>query len=204
MSLDIRNLRPEDDLGRAAEILFQSDPYIMPDLFGDQRTARLIGGCLFSEDPEQLFCFDRTLVAVQDGVIQGILCYRTGVCQWDEQILRDAYARKGCTLPAQFERVNREYFDKVTYAELPQDGAECMFLAVDQVVRGQKIGSQLLQFWLKLEFAVYTLDVLSENKNAIALYSQHAFTVVYTHMAYPKQCSRQCLCMQRRVQEHME
>ena len=195
--MEIRKLRPQDDLGRAAEILFQADPYIMPDLLGDSKTARLVGGCLFSEDEEQLFCFERTLVAVQDGDIRGILCYRTCVCHWDAQILHDEFVRKGCTSPAEFERVNREYFDKIANTELPRESTECMFLAVDKDVRKKKVGSQLLQFWLKTGFRGYLLDVLSENAAAITLYSQHGFITVCEHMAYPAENGYRCFNMRK-------
>ncbi len=194
--MEIRKLRPEDDLGRAAEILFQADPYIMPDLFGNQKTAGLVGGCLFSEDLEQLFCFDRTLVAVQDGTMQGILCYRTDVCRWDEQILRDAYARKGCTFPAGFERVNREYFDKVASLELLHNSAECIFLAVEEVHRGNGIGSCLLAQWLLSGRDAYYLDVLESNETAIALYKRHGFEVIREQWAYPSSGQEICLKMQ--------
>lgn len=193
--MEIRKLRPEDDLGRAAEILFQADPYIMPDLLCDREIAGRVGGCLFSEDEEQLFCFDRTLVAVQDGTIQGILCYRTGVCRWDEQSLRDEYTRKGRTLPVEFERVNREYFAKVANAELPPDSAECMFLAVDSAARGKGIGKALLSHWIRSEKSTFYLDVLENNGRALHLYNRLGFKQKEQHCAYPAALLMKCHTM---------
>lgn len=195
--MEIRKLRPEDNLGRAAEILFQADPYIMPDLLGDQKTAGLVGGYLFSEDNNQLFCFDRTLVAVLNGQIQGILCYRTNACLWDEQHLRNAFFENRLALPEMFDRVNREYFDKVACEQLPENSAECMFLAVAQEQRGRGIGSYLLAQWIKGGKDAYYLDVLESNETAIALYKRHDFEVIHKHYAYPHVERKTCLEMHR-------
>lgn len=195
--LEIRKLTQTDDLSRVAEILFQADPYIMPDLLGDQKTAGLVGGYLFSEDNNQLFCFDRTLVAVLSGQIQGILCYRTDVCRWDEQHLRNAFLENGLALPEMFDRVNREYFDKVAREQLPENSAECMFLAVAQERRGSGIGSCLLEQWIHGRKDAYYLNVLASNETAIALYKRHDFEVIHKHYAYPHVEQKTCLEMHR-------
>lgn len=193
--LEIRKLTQTDDLSRAAEILFQADPYIMPDLLGDQKTAGLVGGCLFSEDNNQLFCFDRTLVAVLNGQIQGILCYRTDVCRWDEQHLRNAFLENGLALPEMFDRVNREYFDKIAREQLPENSAECMFLAVAQERRGSGIGSCLLEQWSLGGKDAYYLDVLESNELAITLYKRYGFEVIHKHYAYPCSMKKACLTL---------
>ena len=62
----VRLLNPEtDDLSRAASLLFQVDPYICPDFFGDAERAKKIGGVLFGEE-DGLFVPRHILVAELD------------------------------------------------------------------------------------------------------------------------------------------
>ena len=84
-----------------------------------------------------------------------------------------------------FDRVNREYFDKVAREQLPENSAECMFLAVAQELRGSGIGSCLLEQWSLGGKDAYYLDVLESNEIAIALYKRHGFEVISKYPAYP-------------------
>lgn len=65
---------PEDDFARAGELVFQVDPYICPDFFGDKERARKIGMILFDDDGG-LFDRKHTIIAEMSGELAGILIF---------------------------------------------------------------------------------------------------------------------------------
>ena len=183
----IRNLRSSDDLGRAAEILFLADPYIMEALFGNKETAGKVGRALFSSAADDLFSFDRVLVAEEDGEIQGILCFRNGCCNWDQKILGKVFQDINLAVPTGFNRVNEVYLNKLSCDELPPNSSECMFLAVSEDCRGKGIGSALLKHWMDTSNQRnFYLDVLADNHRAIAIYQKHGFVVTEQHKGFSR------------------
>ena len=194
----VRNLRPTDNLSRAAELLWLADRYIMDDLFGSRENAFAVGPTLFSSDPQDLFCFDRILVAVENGRLQGILCWRDGRCRWDSEKLTAAFAQSNVSQPQYFHRVNEQYFAKTACSEPSSGGAECIFLAVAESCRGYGLGEALLQQWLAFpQFKTQQLDVLKSNSAAISLYHRCGFTATEEFDAYPSKPNHRCLRMVR-------
>ena len=64
--IKVRLLDPEkDNLNQAANLVYQVDPYICPDFFGDSERAEKMGPTLFGEG--SLFDPNHTIVAEEDG-----------------------------------------------------------------------------------------------------------------------------------------
>lgn len=84
--VEIRFLNPEaDNLEKAADLIYQVDPYICPDFFGDRERAKEMGKVLFSEEGG-LFDPNHTLVAEEDGQLLGILVFADNTIKpWDTE-----------------------------------------------------------------------------------------------------------------------
>ena len=184
---EIRHLSESDDLSRAAELLYMVDPYIFPDFLGDEERAKKLGPALFDPENGGLFSLDRTLVAVQEGKIVGILCYRTSeVRPWDSEAVTERFEATGVELPENFKRANENYMKKITDAELPEGAVEIEFLATAPEARGQGIGSGLIDDLKKSgRFNTLHLDVLGDNDKAISVYERAGFKNTYDFPSYP-------------------
>lgn len=175
---EIKNLSPDDNFDQVAEALYLVDQYIFPDLFGDEDGAKKFAKALFTDDPNALFSYDKTLVAKdQDGNIAGLLIYRGDKCTpWDTDQMREKFLEISQDLPENFERANEKYMKKVTDPELPKDAAEIEFLGVREAYRGQGIGGKLMQsVYDDPRFSEVHLDVLDSHPAARSLYDKKGF-----------------------------
>lgn len=176
--IEIKNLSPNDNFDQVAEAIYLVDQYIFPDLFGDEDGAKKFAKELFSDDPNALFSYDKTLVAKdEDGNIAGILIYRGDKCTpWDTDKMREKFLATGHELPENFERANEKYMKKVTDPELPKDAAEIEFLGVREDYRGQGIGGKLMQqVYDNPTISEAHLDVLDSHPTARGLYDKLGF-----------------------------
>ena len=81
--VNVRFLRQDDDLAKAADLIYQVDPYICPDFFGDRERAGKFGKVLFKDDGG-MFDFGHTLIAEEDGKLLGILIFADNkIADWD-------------------------------------------------------------------------------------------------------------------------
>ena len=167
----------------------------MEALFGDKEAAGKVGHALFSSAEDDLFSFDRVLVAEEYGEIQGILCFRNGCCNWDQKILGKVFQDINLAVPTGFNRVNEVYLNKLSHDELPPNSSECMFLAVSEACRGKGIGSALLKYWMEISGEKrLCLDVLTDNRRAIEMYKKHGFVVTEQHKGFSKDETAQPDC----------
>lgn len=192
----IRTLTHVDDLQRAGKLLCIADEYIFGDLIGDSKHSEKIGTVVFRDDLDWLLSFERTLVAENEGQLQGILCYRSRKCRWDIDEVRTEAQKNGIKVTSEFERVNKEYFSPLAESEFPARSAEIMFLAVDSACRNRGIGQALIEYLAAMpEYEHLFLDVLAENHGAIKLYRGMGFRVCDEHAAYPLDKGMICLRM---------
>lgn len=178
INVNIKNLSPEDDFSQVAKSLYLVDQYIFPDLFGDEEKAKTFAPALFSDDPDALFSYNKTLVAKDDdGNIAGIIVYRDAECTpWDTTAVTERFAATGIELPENFVRANENYMKKITDAELPEGAVEIEFVGVRNEYRGSGIGSKLIASVLDSpEYTEAHLDVLDSHPGARSLYDKLGF-----------------------------
>ena len=176
-NIEIYNLTPQDNLEQAAEAIYLTDQYICPDLFGDEERAKVLVGALFSEDPDVMFSYSKTLVAKdKDNNIAGILVYRDSNCQpWDADAAKARYVATGIEMPQNFDRVNNIYMPKTT-GEMAPGAAEIEFVGVRDDFLSQGIGKQLTQSLAsKPEYTELHLDVLDSHPWARKSYGNLGF-----------------------------
>ena len=178
LGVEIMNLSPDDNFEQLAEALYLVDQYIFPDLFQDEEKAKKFAKELFSDDPNALFSYDKTLVAKdEDGNIIGAMVYRDTNCTpWDTEAVRKRFESTGLELPEYFDRANDGYMKKITDAELPEGAAEIEFVGVRDEWRANGLGGRLMK--AVMDNPKYTeahLDVLDSHPTARKLYDKLGF-----------------------------
>ncbi len=185
--INTRYLTPNDDLEKATVLVFQVDPYICPDFFGDVDRARKFGKILFTNDGG-LFDFKHTLVAEEDGELLGILIYADNtVTSWDCAAMRAKVESLGIEIPEKFDRANKDYMELVVNAakELEDDIVEVEWCATDLAARGKGVAQALFKAFLDLPYSEQHLTVLADNPPAIHVYEKMGFKIVSTQTGYP-------------------
>ena len=185
----VRLLNQEtDDLSRAANLLFQVDPYICPDFFGDEERAERMSGILFGEEGG-LFDPQHILVAEQDGKIVGVLVFADNqVKPWNSTDLKTKLKEVDVELPEYFDRANERYMEPVVEGarNLPDGVVEIEFCATDREIRGKGIGTKMFSEFLgQKRYQEQHLTVLADNPAAIHLYEKMGFRIVSTQTGYP-------------------
>ena len=185
---EIRELGPEDDLGRAGELIFQVDPYICPDFFGDAERAKKIGEILF-DDEGGFFDKKHTLVADVNGRLEGILVFADNkIAPWNCEEVKKKVEALGIEMPEYFDRANEKYMKPVVEdaMTLPDGVAEVELFAVDSNTRGTGVGQKLFDEFLKRpEYHEQHLTVLADNPPALHVYEKKGFKIVSSQTGYP-------------------
>lgn len=184
----IRTLNPEkDDLKQAASLIYQVDPYICPDFFGDAERAKKMAPIIFGEEGG-LFDPNRTIVAEEDNQLLGILIYVDNTIKsWDTDGIKKKVEALDIEIPEHFDRANKDYMEVVVEEakNLPDGTAEVEFCATDESARGKGIASKMFEKFLSLPYQEQHLTVLADNPPAINLYKKKGFEIVSTQTGYP-------------------
>lgn len=185
----VRLLNPEkDDLARASQLVYQVDPYICPDFFGDAKQAGKMGERLFKSEGSSLFDPKHTLVAEEDGKLLGILIYADNtIAPWNTEEVKKIIELLGLKKPNYFDRVNERYMEPVVEAaiNLPDGVVEAELCATDAPARGKGIATKMFEKFLSLPYKEQRLTVLANNPSAIHVYEKMGFKIISTQTGYP-------------------
>ena len=185
---EVRELNSFDNLREAAGLVYEVDPYICPDFFGDKERAEAIGSVLFKDDGG-LFDYKHTLVAEEDGELQGVLIFADNtITPWDCAARKAEIEATGIDMPEQFDRANEQYMKPVVddAANLPDGVAEIEWVATDPNHRGKGIATKLLdRIKSDPRYHELHLTVLADNPPAVGAYEKAGFEIVSTQTGYP-------------------
>ena len=204
--VEVRLLNPEtDDLEKAADLIYQVDPYICPDFFGDEERAKKFGEVLFKDDGGM---FDSRYVLVAEdtaepGKLLGILVYLDNkVAGWNVEVTKREVEELGIEMPKNFDRCNEQYMKMIVdeAQKLPDGVVEVEWCAADKEARGKGVATKMFEKFLSLPYEEQHLVVLADNPPAIGLYKKMGFEIVSTQAGYPDD-SVETHSMVRRLEE---
>lgn len=177
MALAVR-MRPADrerDSTVVARLIYDTDPYLFPFLFGWRRTALPVLEKLFTLERNS-FSYRHVQVAEWEGEIAGILIaydpttmdknaeqadFRRVLTFWQQLLMQPKYWLLGSFLDK--SEVSGQYVQN---------------LCVDTAFRGKGIGTQMLRQFCESSSGPVWLDVESGNDRVRALYERLGFTIV--------------------------
>lgn len=171
-NLEIRPLNLHDELIAVAELIYSSDNYIYPFLFGNDLSAgkKVLTNMITSDT---IYNYKNISVALSSGQIVGMIVLKPVPVKADYETMIDCFIKAGVPVGANFAKVYNEYF-KLLEDEPPD--VYISNLAVGKMFRGQGVGTTLMQSVLKNCYT-YHLEVVKENASALALYQKLGFEI---------------------------
>ena len=154
-----------------AHLLFNTDPYIYEDLFGDVQTAEEVLPFLFARNTG-IFNYQAYHVALLDGKIVGL----SSLYKWDEASVRMAFAEAGKKIPPSFNAVSKYFVSAHNYTGETTACNICILPGMRRRGIGEFMLSNLI---IMAGNSNITLTVLKSNTAAINLYQKHGFRVLY-------------------------
>ena len=124
-----RQLRPNEILdpngiAQIADLVFDTDPYIYPCLFGDSEICAGILESTIRAGTDAMFKLENFFVAEESNRVIGLVLWEKGPLLWDSNTIELAFEELHLPLPEGFEKVCQEYF--ASYAATPSDQANRM------------------------------------------------------------------------------
>lgn len=171
-TLTVREMKPSDDAGSVAELVYQTDPYIFPYLYdGNLHIAKKVISKMIFKDT--IYNYKNITVALSGSKVEGIVVSsRTPVAMNYKEMI-DAFVESGIPVGERFTRVYKEYY------ELLKDEPEGIYIAnvcVAENSRGKGVGKQMLSAFLN-NAETYHLETVKANRAALSLYLFAGFKI---------------------------
>lgn len=160
-----------------SRLIYNTDQYIYPAMFGDMKNAELLIPLLFQRN-DSMFRLSNCFVAFLKNEIIGLILWTRGSLCWSPQLLRELAQRNLLTISPFLEKVANEYID--IYEEKDQeDHVSLINVSVLKHYSGLGVGTSMLKSFLHTVHAcAYSLCVLQDNTIAVKLYQTLGFSVV--------------------------
>lgn len=168
-------LNEKCDYRATARLIYQTDPYIYSDLFGNEENACQILACSF-DNPKSIFHKNAIYIAKHHSDVVGCVMAHDNEFKWDQAgILQDFEKAEICP-PESFFSASK-YMDK-TYNNRRLGNNICN-VCVRSDYRHKGVGTFLLGSVLRFAKGQFIeLTVLQDNIAAIGLYQKSGFQII--------------------------
>lgn len=176
-NLEFDILSHPSDYRETAEIIYQTDPYIYRDLFGNSENAQKILSFSF-DNPESVF-FKRAVYIVKSkltGEVVSSALFHTNDFVWDSDVMLRDFEKAGI-VPEEAFFAAAKYMEK-TY-NFRKIGCSMCNISVKESFRHRGIAFFMLTKLLERnDKSTVELTVLADNVNAINLYKKLGFQII--------------------------
>lgn len=174
--MEYRKVLSSDSIKEIFELVYDGDPVIYHDLFGDFDTGLKVYGILF-EDPKSIFykSFYRVTIS-DDGKIIGVCTHYGKNLRWNPDVVKSAFMVAGVKIPESFYSVTQYFIKTYNYSHLQV--AACN-VCVRKEFRSKGVGSYMISKLLEeVGNQDIQLTVLKDNIPAIKLYEKFGFKII--------------------------
>ena len=178
--LDISRARSNDKKVEIAKCLYETDPYIYPEAFGDdsEKAIKAISRLIGMDD--SLLDYKNLLVARYNGQVCGVCLLSDGTSSWNRDAIKKRIGSDLLpeTLLDGFNHASEQYFETFVNEPLKNE-IEVIAFSVDEGFRRKRVGSAIMTELIKRHGdKKITLTVLSNNFAAISMYEKKGFVRV--------------------------
>lgn len=174
-NLSFRKVNENDDLNILSDLIYITDPYIYPDLFGNKEKAKIILAQILDKEG-QTFSKDNYYVGCIKDEIVGLAALYKVKPVWSEREMKNIFYESMIEIPPSFYEVS-EYF--VNVFEHAQSGIHFCNMVVSKEHRKKGIASFMLEKIIKISGRNnIELSVLADNIAAIKLYKKFGFVII--------------------------
>ena len=172
-NVKITKAAEDDNKEDIAECIYDTDPYIYPAAFGEDRELAINVITKIIGQKDSIFDLDNIVVAKYNKHIVGVCVNYSESIQWKT---KELYKKIEKCLPKdnKFKKVSEEYFEKEL--NVKEGEAYILALCVSKSFRGREISNLLLKNVLDIHMGKkVSLEVLASNTTAIELYKKYNF-----------------------------
>lgn len=173
----LETLTHPSDYKETAELIYNTDPYIYRDLFGNVENARRVL-CFSFDNPGSVF-YKRAVYIIKSkltGDVVSTALFHTNDFVWDTDVMLQDFAKAG-VVPTESFFAAAEYMLK-TY-NFRKIGCSMCNISVKETFRHQGIAFFMLSKLLEqYDKNTVELTVLKDNVNAINLYLKLGFKII--------------------------
>jgi len=174
----IKKLTKNDDLKTVANLIYVTDPFLFPFLFGKNKQAALTKIEKLISLENNFFSYQNTVAYLENNKIAGIcIFYESG--QKNKQKLERNIFKVFNWYQVPVFIFKTVFFLSFIETEGSSDSLYIQNLSVDKNFRGMGVGSKLINFVFeqaqKLEYKNVCLDVATDNPRAKKLYERMGF-----------------------------
>ena len=179
--LDCGFARSIDNKKEIALCLYETDPYIYPEAFGDERDSAVDAISRIIGMDGSLLDYDNLYLGRYNGQVCSVVCLYTGKGSWDKDKIRKRIGEDVLSTEAQeegFEYASEQYFGHYKSEEFPRKTVELVAVCVEEGFRNKGIAKTMLQSLLNEQVCkgkTVRLSVLEDNTGAIAFYESLGF-----------------------------
>ena len=181
--IDCGFARSVDNKKEIALCLFETDPFIYPEAFGDDRDSAVDAISKIIGMDGSLFDYNNLFLARYNGQVCGVVCLYSGGKKWDKERIRKRIGEDFYSTEAReegFECASKNYFDLYyNRVDFPQETVELVAVCVEEGYRNRGIAKELLQALFiepVCKGKTITLTVLTNNTEAKEFYQTLSFT----------------------------
>lgn len=174
----------DNNLKTVCKLIFQTDPYIYPALFGTERDAIKILEKIIPTDTDEMFSINNIYVAIEEEKIIALILWKKGSMNWNKRLFQENIKEIGIKLPDTFELVCEKYFDSYCDQSL-EEIVSLINVCVLKEYRKKGIAKKMLEVFLDENAEdKYELFCLEDNKSALSLYRSCGFKIISRQKAF--------------------
>lgn len=199
MALHEPNSVSDQQLKKIAQLIYQTDEYIYPAMFGCLDNAVKLIPAIFRDGRDYMFSFDNMHVASIGESIVAVLLARVGKMAWSGEILREIAASLKIEVPDTLVSVQEEYLDERYVEESTDDTISIINVCTDSAYRGHGIAKRLLRHFIdENRDAKMELCVIKGNDSAVNLYRGLGFKETREYLGYSATSEKPCCLEMKR------
>lgn len=182
--LDDSAVLTKEQLKQIAGLIYDTDLYIYPALFGKRKNAMELIPAMLGNGKDNMFRLQNIYVATLSGRIVGLILWKNGRFRWKPEVLQDTAKKLRVELSEYLDYVSEAYMNKYDLKECGGN-ISLINMCVAEEMRGMGIGTRLLHDFVKGHIGMnIRLCVLKSNKNAVKMYQSCGFTVIKEYQGF--------------------